>query len=183
MKFGSSLVIFYISLFHVPIDIFAQLEWKKFSPQGQPFVVSVPGEMKNGEKKILTEVGDLHPITWMYQGTKDDANFIYSVSYVDYPGDTFHKDSIDLVDEFFEASIESNIKSLGGTLVYKSESPYCQYQGVIYRASYNDNGAVIKSRMILVKDRFYALQVYTLSEKSLNPEMDKFLNSFRLVKD
>jgi hypothetical protein len=160
----------------------AQTIWKKFSPSGQPFEVSVTGEMKNGEKRILTEVGDLHPITWMYQGAKDDPNFIYSVSYVDYPEGTFHKDSTALVNELFDASIESNIKSLGGTLVYKSESPYGQYQGVIYRASYNDNKAVIKSRMILVNDRFYALQVYTLSEKSLNGDMDKFLNSFRIVK-
>ncbi len=157
-----------------------QTIWKKFSPADQPFEVSVTGDMKNGEKKILTEVGDLHPITWMYQGAKDDPNFIYSVSYVDYPEGTFHQDSTDLVNELFDVSIESNIKSLGGTLVYKSESAYSQYPGVIYRASYNDNKAVIKSRMILVKDRFYALQVYTLSEKSLNGGMDKFLNSFIL---
>ncbi len=182
MKFGLSLLMIYSSLCAIPMNISAQIEWKKFSPRSQPFEVSVPGEMKNGEKKVLTEVGDLHPITWIYKGGKEDANFIYSVSYVDYPEGTFHKDSTDLVDEFFQVSIESNIKSLGGTLVYKSESPYGQYQGIIYRASYNENGAVIKSRMILVKDRFYALQVYTLSEKSLNPEMDKFLNSFRLVK-
>lgn len=159
----------------------AQTLWKKFSPSGQPFEVAVTGEMKNGEKRILTEVGDLHPITWMYQGTKDDPNFIYSVSYVDYPDGTFHKDSTALIEELFQASIESNIKSLGGTLVYKSESPYSQYPGVIYRGAYNDNKAVIKSRMILVNDRFYALQVYTLSEKSLNGDMDKFLNSFRLI--
>lgn len=182
MKFGSIIHISFLSCL-VSINITtAQATWKKFSPSGQPFEVMITGEMKNGEKKILTEVGDLHPITWMYQGTQDDPNFIYSVSYVDYPEGTFHPDSTELVNELFHASIESNITSLGGTLVYKSESPYSQYQGIIYRASYNDNKAVIKSRMILVKDRFYALQVYTLSEKSLNGDMDKFLNSFRLVK-
>ena len=51
---------------------------------------------------------------------------------------------------------------------------------MMYRVSYNKNKAVAKSRMILAGDRFYALQVYTISEKSLNQDMDKFLNSFEI---
>ncbi|MBC7884296.1 MAG: hypothetical protein H7X99_02395 [Saprospiraceae bacterium] len=175
----------YITLFLIIMvfsnsgGMLAQSVWKKFSPPDQPFEVMTPVVMKNGEKKILTDLGQLFSTTWMCQGEGDDPNFIYSLSYVDYPAGTFHADSTALIDDFFNISVDTNIKNLGGTLVYKSDLPYGPHPGVIYRASYNNNGAVIKSRMMLIGDRFYALQVFTLSEKSLNPEMDRFLNSFK----
>lgn len=152
--------------------------WVRFSPDNQPFEVYVPGEMKSGEKKLLTSVGELHPVTWLYQSKGEDPNYLYSVSYVDYPEGTFDSDSTDLISELFQISIETHIKDLNGQLVYKSDSPYLSYPGILYRASYNNNKAIVKSRMILFGDRFYALQVYTISEKSLNPDMDKFLSSF-----
>ena len=154
--------------------------WVRFSPNNQPFEVYVPGEMKSGEKKLLTDVGELHAITWLYNSDGNDPNYLYSVSYVDYPEGTFHSDSIDLISEFFEISLQTHIKGLKGQLVYKSDTPYLSYPGLLYRASYNDNKAIVKSRLILSGDRFYALQVYTVSEKSLNPEMDKFLSSFEI---
>ncbi|MFZ1749953.1 MAG: hypothetical protein WAU01_07165 [Saprospiraceae bacterium] len=157
-------------------------KWQIFSPPGQSFEVFVPGSMKSGEKKILTDVGYMHPVTWLYQSTDGDPNYLYTVSYVDYPEGTFHSDSTDLIKELFDTSIDANIGDLNGQLVYQSEQPYGNHQGVIYRAAYNGNKAVVKGRMILCNDRFYAIQVFTLSEKSLNPDMDKFLNSFKLKK-
>lgn len=159
---------------------YGQNEWKTFSPTDQPFEILVPGEMKSGEKKLLTDIGEVHPISWIYEGKNGkDPNYLYLVSYVDYPDGTFHPDSIDLVKELFKISMETHIKDLGGELVYESESPYNNFQGCIYRASYNKNKLVVKSRMILIKDRFYAIQVYTTSEKSLNSDMNRFLESFR----
>jgi hypothetical protein len=160
----------------------AQSKWKTFTPKNQTFEVLVPGDMTNGEKKVLTEVGSLHPITWLYQGVKGDPNYLYSVSYVDYPEGSFHSDSLDLIKEFFEVGMDTHIHDLGGELIYQSESNLNFYPGIVYRASYNNNKAVVKSRMLLIGDRFYALQVYTLSETSLNNEMNHFLDSFRLIK-
>lgn len=165
-----------------PIYISAQ-DWVKFSPPGQPFEILCPGQMKNAEKKLLTEVGEMHPVTWVYQGNENESNYIYSISYVDYPEGTFHADSIELIDEFFKVSMDSHIKDLHGELVYTTPDNYYSFPGLLYRVSYNKNKAVAKSRMILAGDRFYALQVYTISEKSLNQDIDKFLNSFEIKKN
>lgn len=156
--------------------------WVKFSPDGQPFEILCPGTMQIGEKKLLTEVGEVHPVTWVYQGKENESNYIYSISYVDYPDGTFHPDSIVLIDELFRVSLESHMMDLKGELVYKTSSDYYSYPGMMYRVSYNKNRAVVKSRMIMAGDRFYALQVYTISEKSLNEDMDRFLNSFEIKK-
>jgi hypothetical protein len=160
--------------------LFCQKTWVNFAPPGENFEIEVPHEMKDGQKKILTEVGELKPTTWICQGQKGDQNHLYLVSYVDYPTDTFHPDSTALIRDFLQASLETHINDLHGTLTYQSESPYITHPGILYRASYNDNKHVVKSRVILIGDRFYAIQVYTNSEKSLNEDMNKFLYSFRL---
>jgi len=157
-------------------------EWIKFQPTDQPFAVLVPGQMKNGEKKLITDLGELHPVTWIYEGKETENNYLFTVSYVDYPEGTFHRDSLELINELFDASIETHIDDLKGKLIYRSPGEYYSYPGVMYRASYNKNKAVVKSRLILAGDRFYALQVYTITPKSLNAEMDKFLDSFEILK-
>jgi hypothetical protein len=157
----------------------AQQEWRSFTPKGERFEILVPGEMKSGEKKLLTEIGEIHPITWIYEGKSDENNNLYMISYVDYPESMFHEDSLALIKEFLEVSMETHIEDLKGDLVYKSDAPYGLFPGIIYRASYNSNKHVVKSRMILIGNRFYALQVYTTSEKSLNNDMNRFLESFR----
>jgi hypothetical protein len=159
--------------------LFAQTEWKSFTPPGQHFEVTVPGEMKNGEKKLLTDVGEMHPVTWIYEGKGDDKNHLYLLSYVDYPSGTFHQDSTALIQELLQVSMETHVSDLNGALAYTSDAPYGQYLGIIYRASYNDNKLVVKSRMVLIGDRFYAIQVYTTSDKSLNADMNRYLESFR----
>ncbi|MBL0099546.1 MAG: hypothetical protein IPP49_05395 [Saprospiraceae bacterium] len=141
--------------------------------------MTVPGEKRNGEKKVLTDLGASHTVTWLQQSKEGEPNYLYLVSYVDYPEGTFSRDSTDLISELFAVSVETQVKDLGGEIVYQSDSPYGMYPGIIYRATYNKNDAVIKSRMILMNDRLYILQVYTISSKSLNPEMNRFLESFK----
>ncbi|MBK9734527.1 MAG: hypothetical protein IPO92_05975 [Saprospiraceae bacterium] len=157
----------------------AQADWKIFSPENQPYEVFAPGEMKYGEKNLLTDVGEIKVVTYMHEGAKSDPNFIYLINYVDYPEGTFHPDSTELIDDLFKISIKTNLNDLKGELVYSTSANYGVYPGMLYRATYNKGNAIIKSKMFLIGDRFYALQVYTLSEKSLNPEMDRFLDSFK----
>lgn len=170
----------YIAVLATSQSSFGQNPWVNFAPTGENFVIEVPHAMKDGQKKILTDVGELKPKTWICQGEKGDQNHLYLLSYVDYPSDTFHPDSIQLIKDFLQASLETHIHDLNGTLTYQSESPYITYPGILYRASYNANQHVVKSRVILVNDRFYALQVYTNSEQSLNEDMNRFLHSFRI---
>lgn len=160
---------------------YSQEKWETFVGPNKSFEVMVPYPMKSGEKKILTDVGEMHPKTWICEGKQEDDNYLYLVGFVDYPDGTFHKDSTQLIDELFRISMETHVNDLGGNLVYQAESPLGFYSGLIYRVSYNENKLVAKCRMILVEDRFYTLQVYTISEKSLNDNITRFLNSFKAM--
>jgi hypothetical protein len=156
-----------------------QEAWKRFSPPDEKFSILVPCEMQYGEKSLLTDVGRLTTKTWMCQPTDDHPNKLYILSYVDYPDDTFHPDSTEIAESLFEITISQNIKDLGGALLYQTDISKDNLPGKLYRVSYNNNKAVMKSVIFLIGDRFCALQVYTLTPRSLNPEMDVFLDSLK----
>ncbi|MBK7700987.1 MAG: hypothetical protein IPJ39_20835 [Saprospiraceae bacterium] len=118
-------VLYYDMLFWVNQNI-AQKQWQEFTPLGQQFKVLVPGIMTNGQKKILTDIGEMRPETWMCQGSEDDPNKLYIVSYVDYPEATFHPDSTTIIDELFQVSLETHLKDLSGQLTYQTASNYNQ---------------------------------------------------------
>ena len=175
--------VFFLSFFYLFFSINeapGQHSWKWFSPKGQPFEVIAPYEMKSGEKKLLTDVGEMHPITWICEGKTDDPNYLFMLSYVDYPAGVLTADSTALLKEMLDESMKAHIENLKGELVYQGELDYGHNPGIIYRASYNDNNIVVKCRMIIIGDRFYSLQVYCNTIWSMNIEMDRFLMSFRL---
>ncbi|MBK9254807.1 MAG: hypothetical protein IPM42_04910 [Saprospiraceae bacterium] len=169
-------------IFSFSSEAFSQSDWKKFSPDGHKFSLMAPGEMKYGEKNIITDVGPLKLITYLHQSKKDDPNHLYIINYVDYPEGTFHPDSTEVLNEFFDITISQNVKDLGGELVYKTEISSGTTPGQLYRVNYNKNSASLKSKIFLYGDRFYSLQVYSSMDKSLNADIDHFLNSLSFEK-
>lgn len=161
--------------------LIGQSEWKSFGPSDQGFEIMVPGDMRDGQKKVLTDLGEIMPVTWMLEGKPSDSNFLYLLSYIDYPQGTFHPDSTEMLKEFFLEGLTTHIADLRGDLVYSTEAPYGSYPGILFRATYDNRKFVVKGRQILVDDRLYFLQVYTITQKSLNPDMDRYLESFRLT--
>jgi len=165
-------------LSHAPVS--GQKGWNVFSAPGQNFEVLVPGTMRDGQKKVLTDIGAIYPVTWMCEGKPDEPNFLFLLSYIDYPESTFSPDSISMIREMFDTSIRTHIDDLKGDLVYSSASDHGELPGAIFRATYDQRKFVVKGRLILDGDRLYFLQVYTTTYKSLNADMDRFLDSFRL---
>ncbi|MFT4536510.1 MAG: hypothetical protein ACJA1A_003871 [Saprospiraceae bacterium] len=144
------------------------------------FEVEVPSEMGVKTKDITTDLGVMTTTTYAHEGGEGDMNFLYVVNVVEYPSGTFPLDSLDLTTEFLEQSIESMAEGIDGELVYKSElSEEGNGIGILFRLKYNEGYGVIKGKVFVKDDVFITLQVYTTKEKSLNDEMDMFLNSFR----
>ncbi len=158
-----------------------QDNWIKFSPKGQDFEVWVPGEMRDGQKKLLTDVGDMYPTTWIYTNEKDkDPNFLYMVSIIDYPELTFDLSDQDFIHEFFDETLDQHLTDIKGELVYAADMPLSMYPGRVFRATWRNGDFVVRGRIVLVKDRFYMLQVYTEKSFSLNNEANKFLESLKV---
>lgn len=157
-------------------------DWEVFQSFDGKFKILSPGEMIKKENPIKTDIGDLNYITFLHQSKEKDAdNLVYMVSYCDYPEFSIHSDSTELAEEFFKTTIETAVESVQGELAYASEIKINEYPGRLWRVYYNEGKAIIKTKAFLVKNRYYSIQVITLKDKSLNLEIDNFLDSFSLL--
>lgn len=160
------------------ILLFNQDPWRYFESPDKSFSIYTPLAFETKNDSFETALGLIGDQTFFCH--HDGA--IYIVSYWDYPEGTFHKDSIDLADEFFSATIESAVESVTGSLLYKENIQIKGFPGRLWRIEFNDQKNGIKSKGFLVKDRFYLIQVISSINKfASNPFPDRFLSSFKLL--
>lgn len=157
----------------------AQDDWIKFKGEGDlTFSVNAPGILDKSSKQLTTAVGELEVLTYAYEGEDKDANYLYLINMVQYPEWTFPSDSIDLINDYLANAIESSVENVQGELIYSS--PIERTFGKLFRIKYNGGDAIIKGKVYIRKDVFVSIQVFTVKSKSLNDEMDIFLDSFRM---
>lgn len=179
MKYFLNVFVFFAFLAGAPSEMKAQRDWIKFNADEViPFSVDVPGEMEVSSKTIKTAVGELNTYTYAFQGNEDDPNYLYLINMVQYPVETFPTDSIDLIEDYLENTIQTSAERVKGDIVYSSNLE--NKSGKLFRIKYNDGNAIIKGKSYIVGDAFINLQVFTVQTKSLNNEMDVFLDSFKV---
>lgn len=156
--------------------------WLEIQSNEGKFRIVAPGEMKSKVDSIETEIGKMAYHTLFYQSREEGSdNLIYMLSYCDYPAYTMHSDSLEVVNEFFDVTMESAQSSVKGELIYSDAFTHKDYPGRFWRIDYLNGQAVIKTKALLVGRRYYALQTITKKSKSLNRSTDRYLDSFRLL--
>ncbi len=160
----------------------AQNEWAWYQSYEGKFKILVPGEIQTNEKVIPTEIGELTYHTYYHQDKSElPENFLYILSYVDYPEGGIHSDSTDLIEEFFKVTAEEASLQLAGNLQYENRADWKDYPAYIWRIDYNEEQAIMKSKAIIVDNRFYLLQVAMTKDRSINAAANKYLDSFDLL--
>lgn len=146
------------------------------------FSVIAPGVFAEKYQELETDMGAVEVFTLHCQPVLDkDPNFLYLINYYDYPEGVSEEDE-EFINNLFDESIDQSITSLDGKLLYSSPITLQEdFDGRVNRVSYNKGASIVKSKMFLVEDRFYFLQVYTTKDNSLNLEMDEFLDSFKVL--
>ncbi len=160
-------------------------DWKIFNTYEGQFRIEVPGgEMEKKEKVIHTEIGEITYVTYVHQTPlKESENALYIVSYCDYPANSMHSDSLELLEDFFNNTIEKASDSVYGEVRYEDDIRYIDYPGKLFRIDYRQGTATLKSKIFIVKNRFYNIQIATTTGKSLNDAADHFLDSFYLLSE
>ncbi|MEO1263238.1 MAG: hypothetical protein AAFZ15_30790 [Bacteroidota bacterium] len=164
----------------IPSLIFLQTNWPTFTDMDGRFQISAPGKFDKKTDTLTTDLGLLVYNTFFYQ-TKDGENELYLVSYCDYPPETIIPDSTELIEDFFQTTIESAASSVAGEVLYQSDIQLDNHPGKFWRIDYNDGNAIVKTKAYLVKDRFYSIQVFSLKNKNINAQSELFLDSFKLL--
>ncbi len=174
----------YIGCFAGIVALWAQADsWPETLDYEGRFGVRAPGLLVRAVDTVDTAVGPLAMHVWYRHSpdAKTAPNLFYQVLYVDYPPTALHSDSTDLLHDFFAATIEEAARSVKGEVVYQADREWQGWPGKIWRIDYLDERVVIRSRAVVVRSRFYLVQTVSWREKALNPEAERFFDSFRLL--
>jgi hypothetical protein len=155
-------------------------QWEEFVSIEGRFRIYVPGPMTEKIDKVKTPLGDLDYHTFYFQNKdKTATTLFFMISYCDYPEGTFHRDSIQLIDEFFDETIDAATESLQGKLMYSEKIQLGNNPGRVWRIDYNSGNAVAKTKAFLSGRRYYAVQTIGLRTDHVSNE--KFFDSFKLI--
>ena len=158
-------------------------QWVHFESEVGGFKVWTPASLHEKVDSITTPIGILAYHTFfLAQDIKQADNALYMVSFCDYPAGGAHSDSTELLADFFNETMEAAASSVDGDLLYQDDITYNnEFPGKFWRINYLNDQAVIKTKALLVKNRFYTIQTIMLRERSLNPDSERFLDSFQLT--
>lgn len=160
-------------------DLYGQSEWKKFLPLDGKFQILFPAQPEIRSRDLNTELGMLKSYNYSVKTDKDHPNFLYSVNVVEYPENTFHQDSLLLIDDVLYETILNLSEKLKCKITYENEIMInSESRSKIFRLTDDLSGQVVKGIVVLKDNVLYTVNVFTMKEKSLNQFMDKFINSF-----
>ncbi len=157
--------------------------WKEYKSYQGKFSISLPdGDFTEKIIPIKTALGDLEQHTFYFTPVRLDAeNKFYQVTYIDYPEGTFHQDSTELRDLFYETSIDGAAQSVNGKVMYSENVALDGAKGKIWRIDYNKGNSIMKSKAFLIGNRFYTISVATQKARIRNLDMLKYLDSFKYL--
>ncbi len=160
---------------------FAQTNQEKWiSNEYANFVVHTPDSVQYNPQKIPTDLGevDFH-VYYVQAKMSNDPNQIYTYAYADYPAEVVHSDSTHKIKNFLDGSSEGSVKNLQGKLVAQKDITINGFPGREFEVSVQEGLIIDHFKILLVKNRFYILQVITLAEEKENERLHRFLDSFQ----
>ncbi len=179
-----SIKISILSFFIFVCFSFTVSEWYEFKHYEGKFVVKLPTlePMIEHIDTIKTDLGNLDYHTFYYAPKDPNAeNKFFQVAYVDYPATLFPKDSTALINDFLESTVQSSVENINGKLLYINDIDLQGNKGKQWRTDYNKGNSVMKNKCFLVQNRMYMIQIATTRKRALNIEMEKFMDSFKVI--
>lgn len=167
-----------ITLFIINIG-FTQDMFTKFISTEHRFEVLLPSAPIIQEKMVPSSIGSLKNVSFHVSSEENKPNIYYAVQLIYYPEGSFILDSVDMIIEFLTETIISIANTTRTGVVYKNILTEGKYPSILYRLADNEKGIGFKGKVMLAGSVFYSLQVMFEKNKSLNKEMDIFLDSFK----
>lgn len=157
-------------------------QWRSFSPPNSRFAVSLPAQPESVVTPISTQEHTLELHGFMSKTTAS----VYLVAYIDYV--KMPKDA-ESIEDAFDAGRDRMLASSKTAGALLSEKKITINNFPAREFTYQNDGGLFKTRMVLVRERGYILQVATpflrnlpeVITKIYQAEADKFFNSFEIL--
>ncbi|WP_298420867.1 hypothetical protein [uncultured Kordia sp.] len=155
-------------------------DWTKYKSEDLAFVATFPKEPKRTVQKVNTAVGELDMHMIMHAPVEGDDNAIYSIIRSDYPEAQFKDADDDYNSGVLDGAVEGAVKNVQGKLVYDNKVKFNGYPGRSIKIKMQDGFIYINA--YLVENPMFITQVICLTDKDKNASIQRFLNSFEIIK-
>jgi hypothetical protein len=174
-----------IGIFTILISSFGFVkseEW--FLYESQEFSIRFPYQPKSEtriNKTVLGEMKDTR-ITYHPDYTELDDNIEYGIGYFELNDSILTKIKTIPTFDIFRIAIDESVRNSDGQLLSERKIKLDGFPGREIKTKSKTGIATSKCRMYFVNKRMYMMLVITRKEKNLNNSINKFLNSFKLLK-
>ena len=163
--------------------ILSQISWITYTSHDPAFTVEFPGKAEKKFKIIKTDIGEVEINTVYHVSSIDSTdNELYLLNYYKLDTAVFLGDSAMTRQEYIANTIDNIAANLGGTVLYSNINADNGTLSAIYRVEYDKGKKSMKGKIVMDDSYLYSLQVFTDRQNSLNPNIERFLNSFYLRK-
>lgn len=146
------------------------------------FIVSSPGELDQRIDSVETEVGMMISERYFHV-LEGNPSFTFMITMVQYPPGTVPSDSTEVHEELLSDVIYNSADQLLGSVIYDTDISTDDIMARMYRLSYGADSMSIKSRVMFYEGQLYNVQVACPTSSNLDKKVDKFLDSFMILKE
>ncbi len=158
------------------------LNWSVFTSENGGFSILSPAPLDLVTQRIPTQVGDIQLHTYTHKVQDSTAQvFQYSVTYYEYPEILIPSDSTEMVEQFFSETLLAIADRLDGEIIYSEPIASADFPSRLTRISYQGEDYALKNKMVLANNRFYLIEVFSTSNKLVDGDINKFIDSFKLL--
>ena len=175
---------FFLLLAMAPSCVQQENKWFEYKSKDAGFMLDFPFEPKSISQNVNAEnmTMTLEILSVDCQKQQNSKNYTYMATYYKYPEKFFDNYTDAIYSQFFENTINGMVNSsVDGKLIDKQIITFNNFPGRQIRMKVNNGAAIITARFILANKTMYILHVTTDASKDKNSDVDKFLNSFKLI--
>ena len=172
--------LFLMTVFLLSFGAVNAQDWEKYKAEDLTFIAYYPQEPERTVQKVSTAVGELDMHMIMYAPTSGDDNAVYSVIRSDYPKSQFVNADDEYNATVLDGAVKGAVSNVKGKLIFDNKVKFNGYPGRSIKIEIQ--GGLIYINAYLVENSMFITQVICLTENDGNKSIDRFLNSFELIK-
>jgi hypothetical protein len=148
--------------------------WIEFKSADGNFSVLMPGTPTADVQTVNTQSGQIE----IHFYTLSTKNAVYSVSYSDYPASIFDTTPIKSI---LDGARDGAVKNTQGRLIDEADIALGAYPGRELNVESSGGTNVMQAHLYVVNHRLYQVIVVTGKGRASSPDLQKFLDSFKLA--
>ena len=167
-------------ILQLPVNAQEPLQWVSYESPAFNFKIDFPKTPVYKIDTLETDVGNLFLNVAELDCSEEDgySNLVYMINCTVYPDTLIHSDFTEIVESFFDNTINGAVDNISGEILSQSVVNYSNYPGREVRIAGDEGLTVFITRMYLIKSQFFMMIILTDTGKENNSNIAKFFDSF-----